>query len=214
MVRHPPARALLQADTLVAEADTAMAMRNSDADHRRSRPGARRNVRHPAKRSLLLVSVLLTILGMAVFAAIALVPDTVQRISGSVKVSATKWAWDLFQPDTLPEVVLGSEGGTRELNRCTGEFIEMVSYRQEGVLPLYAAHNVCGGDIILGWELGQRVRVEGSDTIYRVVEERHTPKGTGGDLLRGMAGEFMLQTCYYGENRMRFLALAPLHDEA
>lgn len=148
-----------------------------------------------------------------VFAAIAIAPDTVQWATGNAKVATTKWASNLFQPDAIPEIVLGTEGGKRELDECDGRFTEMVSYRSAGILPLYAAHNVCGGDVILGWDIGQRVRVRGSDTVYVVVEERHTPQGTSGDLLRGMAGEFMLQTCFYGENRMRFLSLSPLTEE-
>ena len=162
------------------------------------------------KRSLLIAGVLFLALGLSVFGAIAFIPDSVQRITGNLKVSVERWTWDTLRPGSLPEIVLGPEGAKRELDRCSGEFVEMVSYRQQGVLPLFAAHNVCGGDVILGWDVGQLVTVKGSDVVYEVVEERHTPKGTGGELLRDMPGEFMLQTCYYGENRMRFLALAPL----
>ena len=64
--------------------------------------------------------------------------------------------------------------------------------------------------MILGWDLGQRVMVEGSDVVYEVVEERHTPKWSNVEALVGMTGEFMVQTCFYGENRMRFLSLAPV----
>lgn len=96
------------------------------------------------------------------------------------------------------------------MNWCDGRFIEMKSYQISGVLPVYAAHNNCGGDIILNWELGDHVKIAGSETIYEVVEERHTKKWGNVGSLRGAQGELLLQTCYYGQDRMRFLALAPV----
>ena len=159
---------------------------------------------------LLVPSILLVVLGISFLAASILAPDAVERVTGDLKVAAQKTWHELLAPDQLPQITLGVEGGMVELDRCDGTFTEMVSYRVDGVPPLFAAHNNCGGDVILGWEIGQRVAVAGSDVVYQVVEERHTPKWSEVEQLVGMSGEFMVQTCLYGENRMRFLALAPV----
>lgn len=147
----------------------------------------------------------LTLVGTTVFA-----PEATDRVTGNVKVLVQEQVQQIVAPGVLPEITLGVEGGMGELDRCDGTFTEMTSYRVPDVLPLYAAHNNCGGDIILGWELGQHVRIAGSDIVYEVVEERHTPKWSNVDVLEGMTGEFMVQTCFYGENKMRFLSLAPV----
>ncbi len=165
---------------------------------RRGRPG------------LLIVSIALVALGITSLVASTVAPDAVDSVTGNIKVAVQKQFQQVFAPDALPQITLGGEGGLAQLDECDGTFTEMISYRLDGVLPLFAAHNNCGGDVILGWELGQRVTVQGSDIVYEVVEERHTPKWSDVDALVGMSGEFMVQTCFYGENRMRFLALAPV----
>lgn len=167
--------------------------------------------RRPRRRfGLLFASVVLVGLGMSFLSASVFAPDLVDKVTGDVKVSVLKQFHQIFAPDELPTIRLGGEGGMVELDHCDGTFTEMVSYRIDDVLPLFAAHNNCGGDVILGWDLGQRVMVEGSDVVYEVVEERHTPKWSNVEALVGMTGEFMVQTCFYGENRMRFLSLAPV----
>lgn len=171
--------------------------------------------RRPRRRiGLLSTSILLVGLGASFLSASVLAPDAVDKVTGDVKVSVLKTFHEVFAPDELPVIRLGVEGGMVELDRCDGTFTEMISYRIDDVLPLFAAHNNCGGDVILGWELGQRVTVEGSDVIYEVVEERHTPKWSNVEELTGMTGEFMVQTCFYGENKMRFLSLAPVDPAA
>lgn len=164
--------------------------------------------RRRSRSGLLIASIALVTLGSGFLVASTVAPDAVDRITGDIKVSVQKQLHQVFAPDDLPQLRLGGEGGLPQLDDCDGTFTEMISYRVEGVIPLFAAHNNCGGDIILGWELGQRVTVEGSDIVYEVVEERHTPKWSDVEALVGMSGEFMVQTCFYGENRMRFLALA------
>lgn len=167
--------------------------------------------RRPRRRfGLLFASIVLVGLGMSFLSASVFAPDLVDKVTGDVKVSVLKQFHQIFAPDELPTIRLGGEGGMVELDHCDGTFTEMVSYRIDEVLPLFAAHNNCGGDVILGWDLGQRVMVEGSDVVYEVVEERHTPKWSNVEALVGMTGEFMVQTCFYGENRMRFLSLAPV----
>lgn len=185
----------------------------ADADRQRS--GETVASRPPRRRiGLLVPSILLVGVGAVLLAASVMVPDLVDKVTGDVKVSVLKHLGQVFAPDDLPSIRLGAEGGMVELDRCDGSFTEMVSYRIDDVLPLFAAHNDCGGDVILGWDLGQRVMVDGSDVVYEVVEERHTPKWSDVEELAGMSGEFMVQTCFYGENRMRFLSLAPVDPAA
>jgi hypothetical protein len=184
-------------------------------------PGAERpQGRHPLTRRarrrrrnrswILIVSIMCILSGLSMVGGSVVAPEAVDKVTGNAKVAIKKQVQAVVAPDELPEITLGPEGGIRDLDQCDGTFTEMISYRTADVLPLYAAHNKCGGDIILGWELGDRIRVAGSDVVYEVVEERHTPKWSRVDTLRGMTGEFMVQTCFYGEPRMRFLALAPV----
>lgn len=179
-------------------------------DHHQEDSSETARAQRPRRRGgLLFASIVLVGLGLSFLSASVLAPDLVDKVTGDVKVSVLKQFHQVFAPDELPTIRLGTEGGMGELDRCDGTFTEMVSYRIDDVLPLFAAHNNCGGDVILGWELGQRVMVEGSDVVYEVIEERHTPKWSNVEKLTGMTGEFMVQTCFYGENKMRFLSLAP-----
>ncbi|WP_312170760.1 hypothetical protein [Microbacterium sp.] len=188
---------VLSGESPVAMPETAVAAR--------SRPRGR--------VGLLVASIALVGLGASFLVVSTVAPDAVDRVTGDIKVTVQKQFQQIFDPDALPVLRLGGEGGLAQLDECDGTFTEMISYRVDGVPPLFAAHNNCGGDVILGWELGQRVRVEGSDIVYEVVEERHTPKWSDVEALVGMSGEFMVQTCFYGENRMRFLALAPVDPQ-
>lgn len=172
-----------------------------------------------ARVVVLVLCSLLFVTGTGLLVLAILSPGTAEKVVGSSKVAVEKAiaeAWTAITPDApdAPEwfstVRLGPLGGDHELDWCNGEFIEMRSYRISGVPPVYAAHNNCGGDVILGWDVGQHVKIEGSDVVYEVVEERHTPKWTMVSSLRGMKGELALQTCYYGEDRMRFLSLSPV----
>lgn len=165
-------------------------------------------------RMLLVLSVVLVMLGLVFSLASAFAPEAVDRVTGEAKVTITTQLRNLLAPDDLPVIRLGDEGGIRDLDDCDGTFREMVSYRLDGVPPLYAAHNFCGGDAILGWDVGQQVRVSGSDTVYEVVEERRTVKWADAHLLEGMQGELLLQTCFYGQNLMRFVALEPVDARA
>lgn len=110
----------------------------------------------------------------------------------------------------LPQVTLEGPGGERELDACTGGFTEMVDHRAPDGPPLYSAHNTCEGDIILGWDIGQHATVDGLDVVYEVIEEREAMDYSDTGVLSEMPGEFILQTCFYGESRMRFLALSPV----
>ncbi|WP_404430775.1 hypothetical protein LG299_12675 [Microbacterium lacus] len=159
--------------------------------------------------TLLTLAIVSMTIGLSLVGTTVFAPEATDRVTGNLKVAVQERVQEIIAPGALSQITLGVEGGMRELDRCDGTFTEMTSYRLDGVLPLYAAHNNCGGDVILAWEIGQQVRIAGSDVVYEVIEERHTPKWSNVDVLEGMTGEFMVQTCFYGENKMRFLALAP-----
>lgn len=164
-------------------------------DARRSRKGT-------------IAGIVVFILGAALLLVQLLFPAQLERTIGEAQV-VVKGVIQEASPD-YPTITLGPLGGKREMNWCDGRFIEMKSYQITDVLPVYAAHNNCGGDIILSWSIGDHVKITGSDTLYEVVDERHTKKWGNVGSLRGMHGELLVQTCYYGQNKMRFLALAPV----
>ncbi|WP_460887937.1 hypothetical protein [Promicromonospora xylanilytica] len=140
-------------------------------------------------------------------------PQTVERAYGTVKTTTDAVVDTTRERVTgeIPTVRLGVSGGIPELDRCDGSFTEMTSYEHDDVPAVWAAHNTCGGDAVLPWETGQHLRVEGSDQVYEVVDIRHTSKvwSTTDDLV-GLDGDLALQTCHYGEDRMKFIGLRPL----
>lgn len=153
--------------------------------------------------------------GGALLFGLLVAPGSMEYGYGQLKTSVTgtvSQARESISGD-LPSVRLGTSGGVSELDRCDGTFTEMKSYERDGVPPVWAAHNNCSGDAMLPWELGQRVQIEGDDRVFEVVDVRDTPKtwATTEDLL-GLGGEFALQTCFYGEDRMKFVGLAVVSD--
>lgn len=162
---------------------------------------------------MVVVGIVMLATGFTALASTIVAPQTVEYTYGTVK-TALSGSIDAARENVLgdlPTVSLGVTGGVQELDGCDGTFTEMSSYEREGVPPVWAAHNNCQGDVLLPWEIGQRVQVEGSDQVYEVVDIRHTPKtwATTDDLL-GLDGSFALQTCFYGEDRMKFVGLEPV----
>lgn len=153
-------------------------------------------------------------LGVLLLVLQALFPTQLERVVGEAQVAVASTVTDAVQEvsGTYPTITLGPPGGRREMNWCDGRFIEMESYRITDVLPVYAAHNNCGGAIILGWQIGDQVKIAGSDVLYEVVDERHTKKWGNIASLRGMHGELLVQTCFFGQTNMRFLGLQPVAD--
>lgn len=146
--------------------------------------------------------------GAAVLAASLFAPTSVERGYGQVKAAVN----DVAAEVQLPAVRLGVEGGQAELDVCDGSFIEMTSYRNTvGVPAVYAAHNNCGGDIVLNWEVGTQFEVEGQPGTFEVVDVRHTAKHwETTEALIGLQGDFALQSCFYGEDRMQFVGVRPV----
>jgi hypothetical protein len=134
-------------------------------------------------------------------------PEGADRAYGVVRAGVVELEAAL--DPALPAVRLSGPGDVAALDSCDGSFVEMTSYGTE-IIPVYAAHNNCGGDEIHPWGVGQRVHVEGQTDTFVVVDVRDTPKKwVTTDALIGLDGSFALQTCYYGENRMKFVALEP-----
>lgn len=172
----------------------------------------RRRRRQRVSRILTFAAIGGMALGALMVGTITAFPEESERAFGLAQLGIGQFRIDVIHE--LPAVTLGASGGMTELDRCDGTFTEMLSYRRDGVPPVWAAHNNCGGDTVLPWKLGQEVAVtrpDGSTEIYAVADVRVTPKtwATTDDLI-GLGGDFALQTCFYGENRMRFVGLGPV----
>lgn len=165
--------------------------------HPLTRPSKRR-------RALSALAGAITTLGLALLVATIVAPSEVERVYGETKVAIA--TVQTQASGALPHVALGVSGDERELDRCDGTFTEMARYQQPGTVPTWAAHNNCGGDVILPWEVGQQLSIDG--TTYVVVDIRMLPKrvATSEDLL-GMPGELTLQTCLYGQQMMKFVGV-------
>ena len=145
--------------------------------------------------------------GVALGATTVVAPQALERVYGVVQFTTAKAVNAIVRP----EVRLGASGGERELDRFDGTFTEMVSYARDGVPPVWAAHNNAGGDAVLPLEIGDEVTVvdaAGAASIHRVVDVRVTAKyGVKPDELVGLGGDLALQSCFFGEARMRFVGL-------
>lgn len=155
--------------------------------------------------------------GAGLLTAVALAPDAVEKTYGDLKTQVTgtvdKVQQDVFEE--LPTVKIGVEGGMPELDEACADdsFVIMSSYEREGVPETAAAHNNCGGDVLLPWEEGQRIQIEGRDEVYEVIDIRYTSKiWASTDDLVGLQGDLALQTCFYGEDRMKFVGLEVVED--
>ncbi|PPG02684.1 hypothetical protein C5E06_09530 [Pseudoclavibacter sp. RFBI5] len=176
-----------------------------------------RHARKPAPRGRkvrriignVLGSLLMTVgAGMLVLTLTA--PQTIEQGYGHVRGAVNDVSASVSEAQgVLPSVALGVQGGQDELDWCDGTFIEMVSYQSaENVPPVYAAHNNCGGDVVLNWTVGTQLTIDGRPGTYEVVEVRNTEKHwVTTDELVGLQGELALQSCFYGENRMQFVGL-------
>lgn len=174
-----------------------------------ARPESKRRRRRSAGNVLFgIFGTTLILAGATVLALSLLAPTTVERGYGHVKGAVN----DVAAEVQLPTVRLGVEGGQAELDVCDGSFVEMTSYRNTvGVPAVYAAHNNCGGDVVLNWDVGTQFEVEGQPGTFEVVDVRHTAKHwETTEALIGLQGDFALQSCFYGEDRMQFVGIRPV----
>lgn len=141
---------------------------------RESGPPAVRRKR--GRRALVPLGTALLLAGGTLLAGLAFAPEQVERVYGAVKTEATKTVAGVQEEvfGELPTVTLGQTGDVAELDSCDGNFTHMTSYDESRVPPVWAAHNGCQGDVLLPWEVGQHIRVAGSDQVYEVVDIRHT----------------------------------------
>jgi len=173
------------------------------------RPLKRR--RRPPLRTLAAVLALtLTTIGLALGATVLLWPDEVQETYGHVQLAVGEWR--AHAAHEVPSATLGASGGKSVLNRCDGTFTEMTAYERDGVPPVWAAHNDCGGDIVLPLAIGDEIDLvhDGSTERYRIIDIRETPKvWVTTEALIGLKGELALQSCFYGgtDVPMKFLGL-------
>ena len=165
------------------------------------------------KRLLTVLAVLLILTGLGLIAGTLFFPDEAEKVAGEVRIATTQTI-QKAKGQEHPVIRLGVKGGKRELDRCDGSFIEMASYETEGLQPVYAAHNVCKGEVVLPLEMGELVEVKGHG-LHVITDIRYTKKtwSTTNDIM-DMTGDFIVQSCFYGENRMKFIGLTPVGAEA
>lgn len=184
------------------------------APRRRPRSGRRRAV---ARAFTTLASILLMSAGATILLGTLIAPTAVERGYGEAKTAVQDAMQDVVQQvtATLPSVTLGVEGGQTELDWCDGTFTRQLSYEQGfyEVPPVWAAHNHCGGDVILGWQVGDLVQLAGSDAVYEIIDVRLTAKHwVTTEALDGLQGELALQSCFYGIDQMKFVGLQKIAD--
>lgn len=153
--------------------------------------------------------------GLSTGTAVLVWPDQVEEFYGGIQQDVGEWRVQTLQE--VPLAHLGAAGGLTELDYCDGTFTEMRSYRRHDMPPIWAAHNNCGGDVILPVELGDVIDLEqgGIVTRYTVVDIRETPKvWVTTEALIGLQGDLGLQSCYYGgtDVPMKFIGLVPAAD--
>ncbi len=182
--------------------------------------GRSKGRRRPLLSALItVVGGLLVAGGLVLATGVAVAPEATEKIYGETKTQVQELGREslgvveqtVTGERSYPQVRLGVSGTIRELDRCDGTFTEMTSYEREGVPPVWAAHNNCGGDIILPWEIGTELQLADDSIVYRIVDIRYTSKvWSSTDDLVGLQGSLALQTCFYGEDRMKFIGLQPV----
>lgn len=162
------------------------------------------------RRQLLrLLGVSLVVLGILAAGLQLFAPQTSERIVGEIRVKAHQ-AKQRVTGQEYPVVRLSGRGGMAELDGCDGSFVRIRSYEAIEVQPVHAAHNNCHGEVILPLEVGDQLEVAGRG-LWEVTEIRDLSKTwSAADELLGMKGKLILQTCYWGEPTMKFIAIRPV----
>ena len=102
---------------------------------------------------------------------------------------------------------VANSGGQSTVDLCAGG-LTAYSDADGGAfysVPYLAIHNNCGGAPILQLSAGDSVLITGGGTAgtYEVVDSRDVTQGATTDALAGMAGDILLQTCYFNSTTMR-----------
>lgn len=113
--------------------------------------------------------------------------------------------------NNYPEITLNGEGDLPELRVApVGTFVKLTRYEVPGVIPVYGAHNDRGGNVILNWKVGQKVKIiqNGTETVYVLAGDAQLYQSAHVSDLKQLRGDFALQSCYFTlDNRMRFVEM-------
>lgn len=101
-----------------------------------------------------------------------------------------------------PDYAIGitAVGLQAEVDAC--QWVRM-DFTADVPLPIVAAHNFCGGGIVLEMNAGQTVSLtgEGLDGTYVVVSSKDAwADQDATDAISGLSGDVILQTCYWEDD--------------
>jgi hypothetical protein len=103
---------------------------------------------------------------------------------------------------------VANRGNQPAVDACTGG----LTYGEEVSAWLgrdyYPIHNHCNGNPILSLKNGDLVEIQGVG-IFRVVDSTDVRQGDRADIILGVGGSILLQTCYKEGNKMRVVGLVP-----
>ncbi|SDD29686.1 Putative peptidoglycan binding domain-containing protein [Sanguibacter gelidistatuariae] len=102
---------------------------------------------------------------------------------------------------------VANSGGQATIDLCAGG---LTAFRGDDghaffSVPYLTIHNNCGGAPILKLSTGDTVVITGGgvDGTYQVVDSRDVSQGSTTDAVEGVAGDILLQTCYFNSTTMR-----------
>lgn len=111
-------------------------------------------------------------------------------------------------PSTAWSIDITAFGWQDELDACQWVYMDMVA---EVTIPIVAAHNSCGGGIVLDMSAGDTVTLagEGLDGTYVVTTDKLAWAGQEAvDAIAGLSADVILQTCYWAnDGSERLIAL-------
>jgi hypothetical protein len=119
----------------------------------------------------------------------AVVEPAVEVVAEPLPAQAASWS-----------IGITSFGWQTELDACQWVLMDMTA---DVPLPIVAAHNYCGGGIVLEMGVGDTVTLSGYglDGTYAVVGDRDAWAGSNAaEAIAGMAGDVVLQTCYWDDD--------------
>lgn len=104
-------------------------------------------------------------------------------------------------------IKIDTTGYQAEIDQCLWVKMDL-----NAVAPIVAAHDYCGGAVVLELQPGDRVDLtgEGLDGAYVMSGERQARPGDDAPMAtKGMAATVLLQTCYPDGERVRLVSLVP-----
>ena len=107
------------------------------------------------------------------------------------------------------ETFVANVDGQAAVDQCAGGVTYSPEISKILGMEYYPIHRSCGGTPILSLQERQLVRIDGLGT-YWVVDSRDVNQGDTTDVLIGMGGEIVVQTCYPYSTRMRVVGLEPI----